>query len=104
MNVEDILETVKKSIHNHCIKQMMNPLKKEFILILDNDEDEKITFIGIDFVLSWIQKIFDYKVSTYSIDVIDPDDKEPIVSLFQGTGYEWQITYNSQWDDEGFSD
>ena len=51
-------------------------------------EDEKITFIGIDFVLSWIQKIFDYKASTYSIDVIDPDDKEPIVSLFQGTGYE----------------
>ena len=67
MNVEDILETVKKSIHNHCIKQMINPLKKEFILILDNDGDEKITFIGIDFVLSWIQKIFDYKVSTYSM-------------------------------------
>jgi hypothetical protein len=52
MNEEDILETIKKSIKNYCLKQMMNPLKKEFILILDNDEDEKITFIGIDFVLS----------------------------------------------------
>jgi len=75
MNEEDILETIKKSIKNYCQKQIINPLKKEFILILDNDEDEKITFIGIDFVLSWIQKIFDYKVSTYSIDVINPDDK-----------------------------
>ena len=51
-----------------------------------------------------LKKIFDYKVSTCSIDVIDPDDKEPIVSLFQGTGYEWQMIYNSQGDDKGFSD
>lgn len=86
MSEEETLKTVEKSIKSYCQRQMMNPLKKEFILILDNDEDEKITFIGIDFVLSWIQKIFDYKVSTYSIDVIDPDDKEPIVSLFQGNG------------------
>ncbi len=99
MSGENVLETVKKSIKNYCHKQMMNPSKKEFILILDNNKDEKITFIGIRFVMSLIKKVFNYELSANFIDVIDPDDRGLIISLMQGSGYNWQITYNSQGED-----
>ena len=93
MSEEETLKTVEKFLIGYCQKQMIRTSIKVFSVIIDNDEENKVVAIGIDAVLALIKKVFNYEIPAYSIQVIDPDDRKPIISLFDhGPGL--QITYN----------
>lgn len=93
MSEKETLKTVKESMNAYCAKQMIRSSIKVFSIIIDNDKENKTVAIGIDSVLALIRKVFNFEISAYSIQIDDPDDRKPIISLFDN-GLGLQITYN----------
>jgi len=87
MSEEETLRTVREFIMSYCQKQMIRSSIKVLSIIIDNDKENKTVVIGIDSVLALIKKVFDFEISAYSVQVIDPDDMTPIIFLFDnGSG------------------
>lgn len=99
MSEEETLKTVRKSILSYCQKQMTRSSIKVFSVIIDNDKDNnKGVATGIDAVLALIKKVFNFEIAAYSIQIDDPDNLKPIISLFDcGSGF--QVTHNSEEED-----